>query len=176
MEIEDKDIVETIRSNLEKGFRLLMQKYEEPIYWYIRRLTVSHEDAQDAMQETFLRIFRSFSQFREINSFKAWIYRIATNETLRLLAVRKKKQDDGETTEAGQAQAETYINYDGIEAKFQKAILSLPEKQQITFQLRYYDELNYEEIANVTGATATSAKANYHVAKNKIIRYMNSID
>ncbi len=179
MTIDDKDIIQAIREKSERGFRLLMQKYKQPIYWHIRRLVVAHDDAQDATQETFIRIFRSFDKFRDANSFRGWIFRIATNEALRLIDARKQGQVslDEEENGANRIMAGDYVDYTDLEAvKLQKAILSLPTKQQAAFNLRYYDELSYEEIAEATGSTATSVKANFHIAKEKIIKYMNSTD
>ncbi len=179
MTIDDKDIIQAIREKSERGFRLLMQKYKQPIYWHIRRLVVAHDDAQDATQETFIRIFRSFDKFRDANSFRGWIFRIATNEALRLIDARKQGQVslDEEDNGANRIMAGDYVDYTDLEAvKLQKAIHSLPTKQQAAFNLRYYDELSYEEIAEATGSTATSVKANFHIAKEKIIKYMNSTD
>lgn len=150
MIIDDKTIIQAVRNKSEAGFRLLMQKYKQPIYWHIRRLVVSHDDAQDATQEAFIRIFRSFNQFKDENSFRGWIFRIATNEALRLIDSRKQDQvslEEGENG-ANRIMAENYVDYTDLEAvKLQKAILSLPAKQQAAFNLRYYDELSYEEIA-----------------------------
>lgn len=176
----EKEIVAALKEDPERGFRLLMAQYKEAVYWHIRRLVVLHADAQDATQETFVRIFRSFGRFRGDSSFTAWIYRIATNEALRLLESRKEGQVslDGDGSEvAGGIMADEYVDYSDLEAvKLQKAILSLPTKQQLAFNLRYYDELGYEEIAAVTDSTVAGVKANYHVAKEKIIQYMNSHD
>ena len=177
---DDNQIISLIRENTERGFRLLMAKYKEPVYWHIRRLVVSHADAQDATQETFVRIFRSFSQYSGEGTFKSWIFRIATNEALRLLG-----RTQGKTTltldETAPAiltmKADDYFDYGDVEAvKLQKAILALPAKQQLAFNLRYYDELSYEEIAEVAGSSAASVKTNYHLAKEKIIEYMNKND
>ena len=158
---DDNQIIPAIRENAERGFRLLMAEYKEPVYWHIRRLVVSHADAQDATQETFVRIFR-----------------IATNEALRLLG-----RNQGKTTlsldETAPAlltiKADNYMDYSDVEAvKLQKAILALPAKQQLAFNLRYYDDLSYKEIAAITDSTEATVKANYHFAKEKIIKYMNS--
>ena len=179
MTIEDKDIIRAVREKSERGFRLLMQKYRQPIYWHIRRLVVSHDDAQDATQEAFIRIFRSFDKFRDDNSFRGWIFRIATNEALRLIDSRKQEQVslDEDENGASRIMADNYVDYSNVEAvKLQKAILSLPAKQQAAFNLRYYDELSYEEIAEATGSTASAVKMNFHIAKEKIIKYMNSND
>ena len=177
--LNDTDIVSALNEDAENGFRLLMAKYKEPVYWHIRRLVVAHDDAQDAAQETFVRVFRSFRQFKGGCSFSAWIYRIATNEALRMLERRRGERlslDDPETG-ASNLMADEYVDYSDLEAvKLQKAILSLPTKQQLAFNLRYYDEMDYDEIAAITGSTATRVKANYHLAKEKIIQYMNSTD
>lgn len=179
MTIEDRDIVRAIREEPEKGFRLLMQKYKQPVYWHIRRLVVAHDDAQDATQEAFVRVFRSFDTFRDDSSFRGWIFRIATNEAFRMIDSRKQEQVSLEEDEgvAARIMADDYVDYTDLEAvKLQKAILSLPPKQQATFNLRYYDELSFEEIAEATGSTPSAAKTNFHIAKDKIIRYMNTND
>ena len=177
--LNDTDIVSALKENAENGFRLLMAKYKEAVYWHIRRLVVSHDDAQDAAQETFVRVFRSIRQFKGECSFCAWIYRIATNEALRVLERRRGERLSLDDPEAGVSDlmADEYVDYNDLEAvKLQKAILSLPTKQQLAFNLRYYDELEYDEIAAITGSTAVNVKANYHLAKEKIIKYMNSTD
>ena len=177
MTIEDKDIIRTIREERETGFQLLMRKYKQPIYWHIRRLVVVHDDAQDATQETFIRVFRSFDKFKDDSSFRGWIFRIATNEALRLIGYRKQGQTSLEEDENGvnRIASDNYVDYTDLEAvKLQKAILSLPTKQQATFNMRYYDELSYDEIAEATGSTTSAAKMNFHIAKEKIIKYMNS--
>ena len=177
---DDNQIISQIRENTEKGFRLLMAKYKEPVYWHIRRLVVSHTDAQDATQDTFLRIFRSFNQYSGEGSFKAWIFRIATNEALRLLGRNQGKATlslDESPQVTLTMKADEYFDYGNTEAiKLQKAITDLPAKQQLAFNLRYYDDLSYKEIAVVTGSTEATVKANYHFAKEKIIKYMNSND
>ena len=174
---EDKDILSILQRNSEKGFRLLMGKYQEPIYWHIRRLVVSHDDAQDATQETFVRVFRNLGQVKKKDSFAAWIYRIATNEAFRILDARKAETMDLDASQENikSLMADEYVDYSDLETvRLQEAILSLPPKQQLPFNLRYYDELGYEDIAGIIGATAASAKANYHIAKEKIIEYMNN--
>ncbi len=179
MTTSDNDILSTVKADPERGFRLLMDKYKEPVYWHIRRLVTAHADAQDATQETFVRVFRSIDGFRGDSSFTSWVYRIATNEALRLLS-RRNGQHTGLDTEAPAAKAiaaDGYVDYSDLEAvRLQRVILSLPTKQQLAFNLRYYDELTYDEIARITDSTAAAAKANYHVAKEKIIEYMNKND
>lgn len=175
MESDDK-IIEAMRSDPERGLLLMMKAYEERIYWHIRRLVISHEDAQDAAQETFIRAYNAFHSFRGHSSVSTWLFRIATNEALRQIR-RRKDSDSLEGSGAFEAISGFWTDWtDHDTVKFQKAILSLPRKQQLCFNLRYYDEMEYEEIARITGSTSKSAKANYHNAKEKIIHYMNEND
>lgn len=179
MPIDDNDIYTSMRRNPESGIRMVMQKYGEPVYWHARRLLVSHDDAQDAVQETFIKVFRSFHSLKEAKALRSWIYRIATNEALRFIERNKTPRlltesiDDSATDIA----AADYTNYTDLEAvKLQKAILSLPPKQQATFNMRYYDEMEYQQIAEAMETTVSTVKVNYHLAKEKIIKYMNSND
>lgn len=174
---DDKELVWLTAKDPEKGFRYLMAKYKEAVYWHIRRLVVAHEDAQDATQETFVRVFRSLSDFKGECSLRSWIYRIATNEALRLLSRYKEERVslDDSSGELSNLMADEYIDYSDLEAvKLQKAILSLPAKQQLAFNLRYYNDLGYDEIAGIIGSTVDGAKSNYHIAKDKIVKYMNA--
>lgn len=172
-------IVATMRHDRERGFAMLMARYKAPIYWHIRRLVVSHDDAQDATQETFVRTFRSIGKLKDDKALSVWLYRIATNEALRLIGRRRKEVVTLDTPGHGAdgVMADEYVDYSDLEAvKLQRAILTLPTKQRLTFSLRYYDEMGYDEIAQITGSTAASAKVNYHVAKDKIVSYMNATD
>lgn len=179
MQIDDNDIYTSMHRNPESGIRMVMRKYGEPVYWHARRLLVSHDDAQDAVQETFIKVFRSFHSLKEAKALRSWIYRIATNEALRTIERNKTPRlltesiDDSATDIA----ATDYTDYTDLEAvKLQKAILSLPPKQQATFNMRYYDEMEYPQIAEAMETTVSTVKVNYHLAKEKIIRYMNSND
>lgn len=176
---KDDDILTLMQKDANQGFSLLVKSYQEPVYWHIRRLVVSHADAQDATQEAFIRIFRTLGQLQQVKSLKAWIFKIATNEALRLIDRRRTQivsiEDLGEAT--FQAYADEYVDYDRTaEVKMQKAILSLPMKQQLAFNLRYYNELSYGEIAEATGTSTVGAKMNFHLAKEKIIKYLKTND
>ena len=179
MSINDNAIIDTLKESPERGFRMLMMKYQESVYWHIRRLVVSHDDAQDASQETFVKIYRSFGNYRGDCSLRSWIYRIATNEALRIISKRRQEvvSIESEATGVNLIQGDNYIDFDDkVAVKLQKAILTLPPKQQLAFNLRYYDELSFDEIARIADSTPSSIKASYHVAKEKIIKYMNSND
>lgn len=172
IKMTDNNIITAYKANPAAGFKLLLGEYQEKIYWHIRRLVVTHEDAEDVMQETFIKIFKSLDTFRGDSSLATWLYRIATNESIRLLRKQRPEtlaQDDDGYTLADKLEASEYVDYDDETAvRFQKAILSLPDKQRIVFNLRYYDELTYEQIANITGDKVNTLKVNYHIAKEKI--------
>lgn len=171
MTIADNDIIAEMRRQPEQGFRLLMRKYREPVYWHIRRMVVTHADAQDAAQETFVRIFKSMDSYRGNTSFAAWIYRIATNEALRLISRRHDNVDmEREGTKLfDQMPADNYINIADTEAvNMQRAILALPPKQQVVFNMRFYDEMEYGDIAAATDSSVAAVKMNYHLAKEKV--------
>ena len=174
--INENKIREACASNRERGFKMLMDSFQVPIYNYIRRLVVSHEDAEDVLQEVFIRVFRHLDQFRNESSLSTWIYRIATNECLRLLNSRKEEVISAEDVQEelmSKLKASDYVDYeDELAVKFQEAILTLPEKQRIVFNLRYYDELEYEDIARVLDSKVETLKVNYHYAKDKIKKYI----
>ena len=156
-----------------------MEKWGEPVYWHVRRLVGSHADAEDVVQETFIKVYQSLSTLRDNSALKAWLYKIATNEALSHL---RRNQNghvsiDDSAPDLLALKADEYFDYSDLEAvKLQSAINSLPPKQRVAFNLRYYDDLSYDEIADVTDSTAGNVKVNYHLAKNKIIEYMNSHD
>lgn len=174
----DDEILSTFRKNPDEGFALLMQAYSEPVYWNIRRMVVGHEDAQDVAQETFVRIYSALHDFKGKSQLKTWIYRIATNEALRFLQSRRQETLSDEQQQAdllARLQDSEYVNYDEVlTIRFQQAVLQLPEKQRVVFNLRYYDELDYQSIHEITGENVSTLKSNYHWAKEKIKQYMLS--
>ena len=169
-------IREPCLKNADVGFRMLVEKFQSPMYWHIRRMVVSHEDAEDVLQETFIKIFRHLDDFRAESSLSTWVYRITTNECIRFLNRRREQTVSTEEVQEeliGKLMASEYVDYDdAMEVKFQKAILTLPEKQRLVFNLRYYDELKYEEISKITDTKVETLKANYYFAKEKIKEYM----
>ena len=159
----------------ERAFRELLKVYGRQIYWHIRRIVVCHEDAEDAMQETSINIFRNIDKFKGESSLSTWIYRIATNEALKILRNRDENvcdDDIASETLRGKVAAESSIDAERIEILFQEAILTLPTQQRIAFNMRYYDEMPYEEIAQITGKNVNTLKTNYHFAVEKIKEYL----
>lgn len=155
---------------------LLIERYHQPLYWHIRRLVVSHDDAQDVLQETFIQIHTHLGELRQADSERAWVYQIATNQALMWLRARHEYlslDDEDAAPLINTLMADTYTDTgDALVLLFQEAILTLPTMQRTVFNLRYYDELPYEDIAAVTGSSIGAAKTNYHLAKEKISNYI----
>ena len=176
-QIDDDQLVAMLKSpdNREKGYRLLLAKYGSRLYWHIRRIVVAHEDAEDVMQETAINILAGIDKFEQKSSLGTWVYRIATNEALRLLRRRSgifRSIDSLGETLVEKLEDEAGVDADSAEMLFQKAVLQLPTQQRLAFNLRYYDEMPYEEIAKVTGKNVNTLKTNYHFAVSKIKNYL----
>lgn len=172
---EDDIILEMIlhTETRNEGFRCLVGKYKEKLYWHIRRLVGDHEDADDVLQNTFVKVFRNADTFQKQSALFTWIYRIATNESLNLIEAKKKKQ----TEELDQAvvyslRSSTDVEGDWILTKLSEAIQILPEKQKLVFNLRYYDEMSYQDIADITNTSVGALKASYHHAVKKIEEHL----
>ena len=159
----------------DEAFLKLMNSYKEPIYSHIRRLVVSHEDAEDILQETFINVYRFADSFKGESNVFTWLYRIATNECIKHFR-KNKKWINKAVTITERMDNELYgfdtENSDTILFKFQQAILQLPEKQRIVFNLRYYDELSYEDIGKILYSSVNTVKTNYHYASVKVKQYL----
>ncbi len=179
MIIQGNEILRAFAADPENGFRQLTRQAMRPLYWHIRRLVVSHHDAEDVLQETLLRAYRSLPSLRDGSTLGPWLYRIATNEALRHLEQSRRALlalDPVPEEEAARVPADEYVDYSDLEAvKLRDAVLSLPPKQQATFNLRYFDQLEYREIAEILRCSEPTAKANYHFAKEKVRQYINSL-
>ncbi|MCO5234839.1 MAG: sigma-70 family RNA polymerase sigma factor [Chitinophagaceae bacterium] len=155
----------------EKAFTDIIKKYQEKLYWHIRRLVIQHEDANDVLQNVFIKIWKGLDNFREDAQLYTWMYRVATNESLSYLEQQKRKQSvslDSENSGVSQLKAEKNFDASKIEWKLQLAIQQLPEKQRIVFNLRYYDEMPYEQMSRVLNTSEGALKASYHHAVKKI--------
>ncbi|MCF0204982.1 MAG: RNA polymerase sigma factor [Muribaculaceae bacterium] len=162
-------------STRDSAFATLLKRYGSKIYWHIRRIVVCHEDAEDAMQETSINIYRSIANFKGESSLSTWIYRIATNEALKILRSRNNDVADEDVASEllqNKVVAESSMDAEKIEILFQQALLTLPTQQRIAFNMRYYDELSYEEIAQITGKNVGTLKTNYHFAVEKIKKFL----
>jgi RNA polymerase sigma factor (sigma-70 family) len=160
----------------EKAFTAIIKKYQEKLYWHIRRMVVEHEDANDVLQNVFIRVWNGLENFREDSQLYTWLYRIATNECLSFLEQQKKKStasfDDMESGLSNKIVADKDFDPNKLEWKLQLAIQQLPEKQRIVFSLRYYDEMPYEQMSRVLETSEGALKASYHHAVKKIEDYI----
>lgn len=160
----------------EKAFTAIIKKYQEKLYWHIRRMVVEHEDANDVLQNVFIRVWNGLENFREDSQLYTWLYRIATNECLSYLEQQKRKStaslDETESGLGNKVVADKYFDPNKLEWKLQLAIQQLPEKQRVVFTLRYYDEMPYEEMSRVLDTSEGALKASYHHAVKKIEDYI----
>ena len=177
MKIKEEEIIQLMSSekSREKGVRLMMDAYQSRLYWHIRRIIVDHDLAQDVLQETFIKAYQNFHQFKQDSQLYTWLYRIATNESLQQLNKLKRMQKSDEDSEyylqnlvADNVSAEA----EEIQILLQKAIHSLPEKQKLVFNMRYYEDLPYEEISKILDMSVGTLKTNYHYAKQKVEDYI----
>lgn len=158
------------------AFRELLQLYQKPLYHHIRNIVLNHDDTDDVLQNTFIKIFQNISKFKGDSKLFSWIYRIATNESLNFL--QQKARKSGITNEEAQQNAlkklesDVYFDGDEIQLKLQKAIALLPEKQQLVFKMKYFQELKYEEISEIVNTSVGALKASYHLAVKKIEEHL----
>ena len=162
----------------EKGYTAIIKKYQEKLYWHIRRMVVSHDDTDDVLQNVFIRVWKGLENFREDSQLYTWLYRIATNECLTFLEQQKKRSAESlNEIEAGLSEkikADENFDANKLEWKLQLAIQQLPEKQRVVFQLRYYEEMPYEEMSRVLETSEGALKASYHHAVKKIEEYIKN--
>ena len=180
-EVSDKKILELFgdESSRHYGFNLLVRKYQKRIYLHIRRMVIVHDDADDVVQEIFIKIWKGLAGFRTDSGLYTWIYRIATNEALAFLKKKKRKYmfltlNPG-NYEKGLMKAiedDNYFTGSEVQLKLQKALLTLPAKQRLVFNMKYFDEMKYEDISEITGTSVGALKASYHFAVKKIEEFI----
>ena len=163
------------------AFGQLLKKYQQKIYWHVRRLVIDHDDADDLVQEIFIKVWKNLDNFREDAQLYTWLYRIATNECITFLNKKKQRQQVSLDDESSAYLAETltdtaYFNGDQAQLKLQQSLLTLPEKQRIVFNMKYFDDLKYEEIPNILGTSVGALKASYHLAVKKIAHFFEEND
>lgn len=171
---DDKDLLNQFKltSQKEQAFTAIIKKYQEKLYWHIRRMVVEHEDANDVLQNMFIKVWKGLENFREDSQLYTWLYRIATNESLTFLEQQKRKFavsiDEEDTGLTNKVKASEGFDVNKLEWKLQLAIQKLPEKQRIVFNLRYFDELPYEQMSKILETSEGALKASYHHAAKKI--------
>jgi RNA polymerase sigma factor (sigma-70 family) len=176
--LEDKELLLKIRNQETRsyGFNLLVRQYQQRVYWHVRKMVIDHDDADDLTQEVFIKIHKYIDTFREDSQLFTWIYRIATNECLSFLNKKKKSfflpLEDVSQQLISKVDESTDLQGDEIQKKLQKAILKLPDKQRLVFNMRYFDELSYEDMSAITKTSEGALKASYHHAVKKIEEFL----
>jgi RNA polymerase sigma-70 factor (ECF subfamily) len=177
--VEDKELLAKIRDPESRnyGFNMLVRTYQQRVYWHVRKMVIDHDDADDLTQEVFIKVHKHIDSFRADSQLFTWIYRIATNECLNFLARKKRRfflpiEDVAEQL-TGKLDSGELVGGDEIQLKLQKAMLRLPDKQRLVFNMRYYEDIPYEEMAEITGTSVGALKASYHHAVKKIEEYLS---
>jgi len=159
-----------------KAFEVLVNTYKERLYWHIRRIVLNHDDTDDVLQNTFIKVFKNIDGFKGDSKLYSWMYRIATNEALTFLKKNSNKlgisNSELQDKMVSNLQADVYFEGDEIQLKLQKAIAILPEKQKLVFNMKYYQEMKYEEISEVLNTSVGGLKASYHLAVKKVELYL----
>lgn len=174
----DKELLTFFKTEERKhyAFNCLVGRYQERIYWHIRKLLIDHTDTDDVVQNTFIKVWINLAEFREDSQLYTWIYRIATNEALTFLNQKKRRFFlpivDYEKELSATLEADEFFAGDELQLKLQKAILQLPEKQRVVFNLKYFDEMKYEDMAEILETSVGALKASYHHAVKKIEKYI----
>lgn len=178
--MEDKELLGLFHNEDSRNhaFTLLLSKYKQRIYWHIRKMVIDHDDADDITQDTFVKVWHHLDQFKGDSQLYTWVYKIATNECLGFLRKKRKRFFlpfyDVERELEGKLASSTLINGDEIQMKLQKALLKLPEKQRLVFNMKYFDEMKYEDISEIVGTSVGALKASYHLAVKKIEDYLKT--
>ncbi len=178
--IEEKDLVVALKSDKDKeaAFRTLVAQYKERLYWQIRRIVLDHDDADDVLQNTFIKVFRSIHGFKSDSKLYTWLYRIATNEAITF--INKKAKMNNITIEAVKDQAlnnltsDQYFDGDSAQLKLQKAIATLPHKQQLVFSMKYFENHTYEQLSEILETSVGGLKSSYHIAVKKVTDYIKN--
>lgn len=176
--MDDKALLEKIRNPETRnyGFNMLVRGYQQRIYWMVRKMVIDHDDADDITQEVFIKVHRAIDSFREDSQLYTWLYRIATNECLTFLSKKRRRFflpiEDVSQELIVKIDSMPSVGGDEIQKKLQKALLTLPDKQRLVFNLKYFEEMPYEEMARVTGTSEGALKASYHHAVKKIEEFL----
>ena len=179
---EDTDLIDRLRrpESCRKAFNEVIRRYSEPLYWQIRRMVENHDDANDILQNTFLKAWQSVEGFRGDAKLSTWLYKIALNESITFLARERKRQnislDDEESYLSELIESDEYVDGDKLAKKLRLAVASLPEKQRLVFNMKYYDEMKYAQMSEILGTSVGALKASYHLAVKKIEQYFENHD
>ncbi|MBD1366854.1 sigma-70 family RNA polymerase sigma factor [Mucilaginibacter sp. ZT4R22] len=182
IQAEDEEILSKFRDEKTRNeaFNMLLKKYQQKIYWHVRRMVIDHDDADDLVQDVFIKVWKNLPGFRNDAQLYTWMYRIATNECITFLNKKKQKNnislDDVDYELADTLSSSDQFTGDQIQRKLQEAILTLPDKQRLVFNMKYFDDMKYEEMSDVLGTSVGALKASFHLAVKKIEAFVTNTD
>lgn len=182
VQVEDAEILSKFQDvkTRNEAFNLLLKKYQQKIYWHVRRMVIDHDDADDLVQDVFIKVWKNLEGFRSDAQLYTWMYRIATNECITFLNKKKQKNnvslDEVSYELADTLASSSYFDGDKAQMKLQQALLTLPDKQRLVFNMKYYDDMKYEEMSEVLGTSVGALKASFHLAVKKIESFLLSHD
>lgn len=181
MILSDSELVEMLREprTRREGFAVLVKQYSEKLYRKVRRIVLSHEDANDVLQNVFIKVWSNLQNFQGKSSLSTWLYRIAINESLDFLRKQKladKVSADEDVSVASRLMSDEYFDGDEVQARLQEAVARLPEVQRMVFNLKYFEEMKYSEISQILNTSEGALKASYHLAVKKITEYLHLFD
>ncbi len=174
----EKELLSQLKSKLtrEKAFRELITLYKERLYWHIRKIVISHDDSDDVLQNTFIKVFKNIDNFKGDSKLFSWMYRIATNEAITHINKNAKRlritNEEVQNQAVNNLKADVYFNGDEIQLKLQSAIATLPQKQQLVFNMKYFDDIKYKDMSKILETSEGALKASYHIAVKKIEQYL----
>ena len=176
--IDELQLVEQLKSNTnkEQAFKVLITLYKERLYWHIRNIVKLHDDTDDVLQNTFIKVYQNIHNFKGESKLYSWLYRIATNESITFLNKNAKKlqitTEEVQNLAIANLTADTYFEGDEIQLKLQKAIATLPQKQQLVFNMKYFEDLKFKDMSEILETSEGALKASYHIAVKKIEAYL----
>jgi RNA polymerase sigma-70 factor (ECF subfamily) len=176
--INEVELIASLKteSTREKAYYLLVDTYKERLYWHIRKIVITHDDADDVLQNTFIKIFRNIDSFKGDSKLFSWMYRIATNESITFLNQKAKQlqlnSEELISRKVNQLQSDVYFEGDAIQLKLQQAIATLPQKQQLVFNMKYFDDITFKTMADILETSEGALKTSYHIAKQKIEKFL----
>jgi RNA polymerase sigma-70 factor, ECF subfamily len=182
METDDRELINDLKheKTRERAFQRLVHLYQERLYWHIRKMLMNHDDTDDVLQNTFVKVWKNIDSFREESSLFTWLYRIATNESITFLNSRKRRSllplNEVSDYLMENLASDPYFDGDQLQMKLQKAILQLPEKQRIVFNMKYFEEMKYEEMSKILNTSVGALKASFHHAAKKVEDFIKNTD
>ncbi|MEL6810743.1 MAG: RNA polymerase sigma factor [Bacteroidota bacterium] len=176
--VEEQTLVSALQSEneKEKAFKILVSQYKERLYWHIRKIVLDHDDTDDVLQNTFIKVFRNIGSFKADSKLYTWMYRIATNEAITFINKRAKRANitsqELKEQKIEQLQTDVYFEGDKIQLQLQKAIAALPEKQQLVFNMKYFDDHTFDQLSEILDTSVGGLKSSYHIAVKKITTFL----